>query len=168
MGYKKNKKCEDIYLVQSDILRKQTHNSWRAAHVSFSPKLNQWNRRGGGKATIYALVVFSNSENPAPNVFSRGEKRGVGVVEDWRTEQADTKRPYVYVVALWLKIMNTKIICNLSGPQYIRSALLARLPILAAWDTFRFDVQVFRGFSCMKGVGQDPHPHKEALYQPGV
>lgn len=78
MGYKKNKKCEDIYLVQSDILRKQTHNSWRAAHVSFSPKLNQWNRRGGGKATIYALVVFSNSENPAPNVFSRGERCGGG------------------------------------------------------------------------------------------
>lgn len=123
---------------------------------------------GGGKATIYALVGFSNSENPAPNVFSRGERRGVGVVEDWRTEQADTKRPYVYVVALWLKIMNTKIICNMSGPQYIRSALLARLPILAAWDTFGFDMQVFRGFSCMKGVGQDPHPHKEALYQPGV
>lgn len=87
-----------------------------------------------------------------------------------QSRRTDTKRPCVSAVALQLKIMNTKIICNLSGPQHTRSAPLARRTVLAVGDsdTFWFDMRVFRGFSCMKGAGPAPQPHKEPLCQLGL
>lgn len=62
--------------------------------------------------------------------------------------QTDTKEPCVNAVAVSLKIMNTKIICNLSCLQHTRSAALARPTILAVCDsdTFWFDERVFREF----------------------
>lgn len=87
-----------------------------------------------------------------------------------QSRQTDTKRPCVNAVNLRLKIMSTKIICNLSGPQHTRSAPLARLTILAVGDsdTFWFDGQVFRGFRSLKGVGWAPQTHKEPLCQLGL
>lgn len=86
--------------------------------------------------------------------WRRVEVWGGGEEVEWQSRQTDTKRPCVNAAALRLKIMNTKIICNLSGTQHTRSAPLAAPTILAVCDsdTFWLDVRVFRGFSCMKGV----------------
>lgn len=86
-----------------------------------------------------------------------GAARGLG----GRSRQTDTKRLSVRALALQLKIMNTKIICNLSAPpppptlRHTRSAPLAAQTLLAAGDsdTFWVDVRAFRGLSCVKGFG---------------
>lgn len=153
----------------------ETQIFMRAAHVSPSQKpplakaepKRQAQRK---KGTIHTLVFFSQSGSPAPNVFSREARRRGGSGVERQSRQTDTKRPCVNAVALSLKITNTKIICNLSGPQHTRSAPLATPTILAVCDsdTFWFDVRAFRGFSCMKGVGRAPQPHKEPLCQSGL
>lgn len=67
--------------------------------------------------TTDTMVFFSKSGSPEPTVLSRetggaGAARGLG----GRSRQTDTKRLSVRALALQLKIMNTKIICNLSAP----------------------------------------------------
>lgn len=99
--------------------------------------------------------------------WRRVEVWGGGEGVEWQSRQTDTKRPCVNAAALRLKIMNTKIICNLSGSQHTRSAPLAAL--LSVILTLSGWMCECSGVSAVwKGFGGAPQPHKEPLCESGL
>lgn len=93
-------------------------------------------RVGWGWTHWYSSAKVETAVNSAE---SRG---GVGVATMGRVRERTGKQiqrgPCVNPAALPLKIMNTKIICNLSGPLHTRSAPLARQNVLAVGDSDTF------------------------------
>lgn len=117
-----------------------------------------WTKRTGAeeKGNHWHAGILQPKRKPSAKCVQWRRAEAWGRVEG-QNRQTNTKRPCVNAVALWLKIMNTKIICNLScppPPKHTRSAPLAAPTVLAVCDsdTFWFDVQVFRGFGCLKGA----------------
>lgn len=144
----------------------------RAAHVSTSqkPSLAKAEPKGQArrkKGTIDTVLLFSQSRSPAPNVFSRKERRRGG---GWGTEQTNRYKEALCQSrrSLWLLIKNAKIICNLSCSQRTRSTPLARPTVLAAGvsDTFWFDVRVFGVSAVWKRLAELHRPTKSLSASP--
>lgn len=81
-----------------------------------------------------------------------------------QNRQTDTKRPCVNAVALWLKIINTKIICNLSCPPAYKVSTTGcnRLGCLWFWHILVWCASV-QGFRLSKRGLAELHSHTKSL-----